>query len=1367
VIRDQDHRLRRPPTDNLWVDPRARVYIRRPVNEPRQPASPRDRTGQVLGPYRVVRLLGAGGMGRVYLAEDTSDGRHVALKVLNDDIVRDRTARVRFLREAQSASAVQHVSVAGVYAIHEVDDAVFIAMEYVEGQTLRAFLDAQRRPLELREALRIARDVAHALCHAHAAGVVHRDLKPENLMLDPRGQVKVLDFGLAKQAGAPLDGGVENASTLNFATADGIILGTPSYMAPEQIHGKPTDARADIFSVGVVLYEMAAGVRPFRGASTMEVLIATARDELSPASAHNPAVPAALDVLLARCLAKAPEDRHASAEDLAAELDELLLAEVEVELQGAVPGTTRGYPGEILPPRFLRGRELEIDALQGATARAREGGTHLVLVHGEPGVGKTALLSSLRDPVNRGGGRFVSGKFDRNAQGAPLAPLAQALSALVRQISGAPDAERWRIDLADATGPNRHVLDDMVPELRRLLGPAPEAPADAAEAKNRFHAAFQRIIRLFAARSPPLVLALDDLHCADPAALHLIELILSDPAGGHLLVLASFRDAELDDAHPLRLTQDRLRRLGVVVHEIALAPLHGDEVTQLVADALGCDPELAAPLALRLDQHASGNPAMLRHQLLGLRREGHLTFDSGAARWRWDDTTPLTSDGPTNVAGFVTARLQRLPAGVQRVLAIAALAGRPIDLTLLSAVDRRGPLATTADLREAVSEGLLVPSDTALHTLQQNPSSAPPGSSRATYQPLHDGIAQASAVLLPRDDRAEIHLQLGRNLLRQQNPDDDDLFALVDHLDRGLMHMTDPAERERLARLHLEACRRARIATAYAAAVRHARAGLVTLATLVGEADAPGLVSGSDLALVPDILWQRYPDHTFKLQREWMHAEALRGELDAADALFDPLVRHAVSELHRADLYRLKAQLDTYHGRPHDAMAAGLAGLYRLGVEMLPRPEPAEIEAEYDALAQILGTLGTLGILARIAGPVCTDPRIVAITELMSAVGPAAMFADTRLAYHVFIRLVRLFVDHGPTRDTAYGLAGYGLYLAGARRESARAFEFGQYALQMRDRFADPTLGARILHIVGGLITGWTQPFAVAAATLEQGYAIGVQTGDFAAATYNTTTLVLVLVARRHSLTAVRATAEQLLVEARPMLEVYGSSIISCAIRMCRCLAGELTEPTPGSVDRWLAEVFLREFERDVSPLTLLYVHIYTLCTLYHFGIHDPAELPRLPASAAERLGALVTPMAVDYFFYNALHACAAPTTTPESRAAIASDLAELRKLAVTCPANFEARGHLVAAEYERLCGRYDAAESAFKLAIRAARKQGEAGTEALACELAGRHAANLGDDIVGTMYLRAAVEAYQRWGAHTVARRLAATHSLDIKPGN
>ena len=1354
------------------------------MTSPAQTPVARDRTGEVLGRYRVQRLLGVGGMGSVYLAEDTADRRSVALKVLNDSVLRDRTARMRFIREAQAAAAVVHPCVAAVFEINELDDAVFIAMEYVDGRTLRHVLDEQTAPMAVQEALRIAREIALALSHAHAAGVVHRDLKPENLMLDARGVLKVLDFGLAKQTGGMLSHDVSSAPTI-FTTGEGVILGTPSYMAPEQIRGRPVDARADIFSLGVILYEMVTGARPFRGASAMEVLIATARDELTPARALNPRVPAGLDAVLARALAKAPEDRTASSDDLAASLDALLVAECEADLAASPTAPrpasdSRHRHGELVLPHGLLGRDAHFNALLAATDRAARGEVLLVLLRGESGLGKSSLLAALREPVTARGGRFAAGKFDHLARGAPLAPLAEALRAVARHILSEPADARaeWLSDLAEATGPNRHVLDDMIPELYTLLGPPPRASsADAGEAKNRFHAAFQRLVRLFAARSPPLVLVLDDLHGADPSALQLLELLLTDPAGGHLLVVATCRDIG-DESHPLRVARDALRRLGATIVEIPVEPLAHTDVVRYVAEALGCPPDEAAPLARALDVDARGNPAVLRHLLLGLRREGQLRFASGVSRWSWDIRTP-TSRSAGDVAAFLATKIQRLSPGVQRVLAIAACAGRPVDLATLSAIDARGPVATARDLREALRDGLLV----------QRDGEGDPATRRAFYTPLHDGIHQAAYSLLSQAERAAIHLQVGRQLLQTG----EDLFTAIDHYQRGAEAITDLVEREQLGRLYLEAARRARGLTAYAAAVRHARSGIAALEALSGDP------------------WTTHHDLTFRLHRECMHAGAMHGDLATADELFATIVPRAPDQLERADLHRLKAQLDTYHGRTHEAIAAGLAGLRPLGVDLHPRPDAALVEADALALAAAFAAVAdadpgdfdddlvsgqydhnpdnlaaadtatnlrvalvaTDPDLSLETGPnpgalevllnrrETADPRVATIAELLAATAPAAMFTDTRLAYRIYMHLVHLWLQHGPTRATAYGLAGYGLYLAGARRDFAGAFVFGQLALRLRERLPDPAQGARMLHIVGGLITGWTQPFATAAATLDRGYTVGVQTGDFAAATYNATTLVLVLTAARRSLAHMRSTAEQLLLAARPILEVYGSGIIRMAIRTARCLAGELPSPEHGPTLRWTSEVFDGELAHETTPLPLLYLHINRSIVLYHFGRHD---VPPMPTPAAERFGALLTPMAIDVFFYRVLHRCAGIASEPDlsaAHAAITADIAELESLADICPVNFEARARIAAAEYERVCGKLDAAEARFKVAIRAARKHGETGSEALAHELAGRLALAQGDDVVGLMHLRAAVQHYHRWGAPAVAQRLADLHDL------
>jgi serine/threonine-protein kinase len=247
--------------------------------------------GKTLGHYRIVGRLGAGGMGVVYRAEDEKLRRHVALKVLSDTSDNEER-RQRFLREARSAAAITHPNVAVVYQVDEADGRIYIAMELVKGENLRARLDRGR--LDLTAAKDLAAQIARGLAAAHEEGIVHRDLKPENVMITPAGVVKLLDFGLAKvgvERPAPGKTEAALAKTETVVTSDeGRIMGTPEYMSPEQALGEPLDVRSDVFSFGIVLYEMVAGTRPFRGATTGAILVAIARDVAPPLRERAPGV---------------------------------------------------------------------------------------------------------------------------------------------------------------------------------------------------------------------------------------------------------------------------------------------------------------------------------------------------------------------------------------------------------------------------------------------------------------------------------------------------------------------------------------------------------------------------------------------------------------------------------------------------------------------------------------------------------------------------------------------------------------------------------------------------------------------------------------------------------------------------------------------------------------------------------------------------------------------------------------------------------------------------------------------------------------------------------------------------------------------
>ena len=275
--------------------------------------------GQSVSHYRILEKLGEGGMGQVYLAQDTRLGRKVALKFISEARQSDPVARRRLLSEAKSAAALDHAFICKIYEVAQSEGRDFIAMEFVAGQTLRARL--KQGPLKPREALKIALEVAEALEKAHNAGIVHRDLKPENIMLSDEGHVKVMDFGLAKHTG---DGRGEATQNTTSLTREGTLPGTPAYMSPEQLRGAELSPRSDIFSFGVVLYEILTGVHPFKRQSPFESIHAILSDPAPPLTQYGDSIPDSIENLVGKMLAKEPERRYQLVQEVHADLSRVL-----------------------------------------------------------------------------------------------------------------------------------------------------------------------------------------------------------------------------------------------------------------------------------------------------------------------------------------------------------------------------------------------------------------------------------------------------------------------------------------------------------------------------------------------------------------------------------------------------------------------------------------------------------------------------------------------------------------------------------------------------------------------------------------------------------------------------------------------------------------------------------------------------------------------------------------------------------------------------------------------------------------------------------------------------------------------------------
>ena len=402
--------------------------------------------GRRIGHYQVLALIGAGGMGEVYLAEDTRLGRKVALKLLPAKFTSDPARVHRFEREARAASALNHPN---ILTIHEIGQAStelrgihFIATEFIEGETLRERL--ARGELDLTVALDVAAQIAAALAAAHEAGIVHRDIKPENVMLRRDGYVKVLDFGLAKLIGpqpAEVDSGAP--TDIRLKTEPGMIMGTVAYMSPEQLRAEEADGRADIWSLGVVLYEMIAGRRPFTGATTASLIASILEHEPPPVRSFAIEIPAELERMINLTLLKKREQRCQTAKEL---LDEVKRLRQELEFASRPQPQPRVRVNSetaliavaaTAQQRSLWhtvGREPERNELRAAFDAAKAGRGSLLCVAGEPGIGKTTLVEDFLAELTAGNQCTIArGRCSERLAGTEAyLPLLEALESLLR-----------------------------------------------------------------------------------------------------------------------------------------------------------------------------------------------------------------------------------------------------------------------------------------------------------------------------------------------------------------------------------------------------------------------------------------------------------------------------------------------------------------------------------------------------------------------------------------------------------------------------------------------------------------------------------------------------------------------------------------------------------------------------------------------------------------------------------------------------------------------------------------------------------------------------------------------------------------------
>lgn len=595
--------------------------------------------------YRLEAELGRGGTGIVYRAFDTLLDRQVAVKVLSPANLSPEN-RARLLNEARAAARLNHPNIVSVFDAGEEETSAYIVMELLEGRSLYGL-----KPASLAEVFPIARQVCLALEHAHANGVIHRDLKPENVILTRDGAVKLTDFGLAR-------------SLSSRVTLEGGISGTVYYLSPEQALGRPVDARTDLYALGVMLYELAAGQLPFLADDPLAIISQHLYAPVVPPSTHNPNIPPGMEALVLGLMSKAPEDRPAGAGEVRRALEELA---GEGGLAATAPAMADVSPLHRLAYGRLIGREQEFAFIKETWSQAvgGGGGVHVLAISGEPGVGKTPLLLELRALVEVSGGYALAGECYAEGN-LPYAPAAEIVrSALQQNVVELPE-----LALAD--------LATLAPDLRTRYPDLPVSPLlDPAAEQQRLFESFVALCFALARRAP-LLLAVEDVQWADGGTLFLVSHLARRARSARMpiLVVLTYREEELTGACCLpdvllELHRDRLAA------RLKLSRLDREKTRRVLAAMF--QQEVAPEFLESIYRETEGNLFFIEELCKALIEGGQVYRTN--SHWHMPGIESVQL--PQSIRATIEARVAKLPEKAQEILLLAAVIGREFDFETL------------------------------------------------------------------------------------------------------------------------------------------------------------------------------------------------------------------------------------------------------------------------------------------------------------------------------------------------------------------------------------------------------------------------------------------------------------------------------------------------------------------------------------------------------------------------------------------------------------------------------------------------------------------------------------------------------------
>ncbi|WP_428266231.1 AAA family ATPase [Haliangium sp.] len=1027
-----------------------------------------------------------------------------------------------------------------------------------------------------------------------------------------------------------------------------------------------------------------------------------------------------------KLLAKNAEERYQSARGLAADLlrCQRSLRESARLIDFALGSDDRSH--ELQVSQRLYGREPHKRSLLEAFERAGAGQRELILVGGPAGVGKSSLIAEMHRPMTERRGYFISGKGDALRRNVPYAVLLQAFESLLQEILTESETrlERWRGRLLDALGANAGLIVEVLPELALIVGhqqtPAPVGPT---EAQRRFDQAFLSFAGVFTRAEHPLVLFLDDLQWADSATFRLLRQLLTVSDCTHLLVVGAYRNNDVGRSHALMLAAEEIREVGGGVSELELDVLGSDDVARLVADTLGCELARAGSLAEMVRDKTLGNPFFIGELMRALHAGGQLWFEDG--EWRWDEDKIRAQAVSANVISLLVDKVRLLSDTTQEILGLAACLGTTFTLRPLSRVFDKSVAETAQGLKEAIRAGLVQP----IGALYKQAELGMEKGAAAHYRFTHDRVQEAAYSLVLEDERPAVHWRVGKMLLEDTRAEarDAHIFDIVNQLDQGMELAEDRAERAWLARLNLEAGRRAAESMAHGPALVYLQSGLALL-------DEDSFAHEYELAMA--------------LHTEACAAAQASDDLVAMERYADLVLTNASSLLDRLPVYETRVYGYIGKGQLAQALELGLEVLDLLGVRFPAEPSPADVA---EAIMSVRGALAGREFEELAALPVMDDPEKRAAMRIMAVLSTPTYVVKPLLYPLNNAEMIKLTLEYGNAPESAVSYAGYGVVCCSdgiADYEGAQSF--GDLALLLLDRFAAEYMRSIVMVMVYSIIKPNVVPVAEVCAPLRATARQGLSNGSLEAGALHTYGMLSFVAGRElEALEQDMATHIESLARVGQQTSLTWMNIHRQSMRNLLGYDGDPVRLQGVAYDE-REMLSVQVAQRDQTGIFLF--HFDTMALSYLFRDYERSlEHADVNAATVDAVrGSTYVPL---FHCYDALVRLAvADEAAQEERTRlleqVAADQDKLRLMAEAAPVNHRHRWLLVEAERHRVEGRVIEAIDAYDAAIEQATSNGFHNDAGLANERAAEFWLARNKIEIARAYARAARYEYERWGA-------------------